>query len=299
MIARPLSLAETVRPTVLRDEYRGPQRITDASGSDWGLHRAGYRVQSGGNVGDRSVRDGAQIDCELMYADYLTDKDSEFRAAPAAWWDSALLSSTGAGAHDVPDESEVAVGTVCTSEMKFFPYDFGSPGTMQWYPPAGRMVCIPTRRAAGDADQQLVLPPSTTIVGPNLAAEQETDDDQMYPPRRKKQKFDPQGREAGYEEIEEDDERDDDVALGRAFESGAVEGAYNQTSTHIKSQLRRSVPDRLQRDHAARMKQIAPQLRQYGNFADRIAAQQQSREKIMDAEYSKYEERLREAFRNK
>lgn len=52
-------VAERARPR--------PVMITDASGSLAGLHKPGWRVETGGNVGDQLARDGAAIDRAEMY----------------------------------------------------------------------------------------------------------------------------------------------------------------------------------------------------------------------------------------
>src|SRR4029077_8475392 len=60
------AMSRDVAKSVKREH---PERITDASGKDGlALNRPGFRQLSGGNAGDRLVRDGAQRDAEEAYA---------------------------------------------------------------------------------------------------------------------------------------------------------------------------------------------------------------------------------------
>ena len=62
-----------------------PRRITAADGSTLGLHKPGWRIETGGNVGDQLVRDGAAMDRAELYRSYDEAKAREY------------LTPTGAG----------------------------------------------------------------------------------------------------------------------------------------------------------------------------------------------------------
>ena len=274
-----------------------PVRISDGSGDPLSLCRPGFRM-----VTAADKRAAISEERELDRLSYLDSKDAEFRNTSPGWSNNP---PTGQGEHGVPTEQEAGEGFACTVRNQWFPLNVGDPGMMRWYAPAGAIVCVPlsVKKDAADAAgedcyqeyDRLIgaawqTPAAGPVVandagvwnneawiGPNLLAEEEDDEET--------------------DDEEEDEGGDDDDDLGKAFEERAIEEAVNQTQTHTDLQQRRSVPDRLQRDHEARMRQLKPQLREWATFNDRLAAQQKSREKIMDAEYGKYDAALQEAWR--
>ena len=209
---------------------------------------------------------------KLNRADALTDADTDFINTSPSW---AAKPPTGQGAHDVPGVKQIKPGTSCTIS--------GWPGTWQWV--NGTMICIPNSRSADslsiyDAyDLQIAdawRGNKEASIGPNLQKEQEEEDDET--------------------DDDDDDEEEGDGFLREALEEDVRE-AYRNTATHTESTILRDAQDRLQREHDERMRQLAPMLRRDRAFMDQVATQQKAREKIMDAEYSRYEEELREAYR--
>ena len=231
--------------------------IGDGTGDPFALNRPGFRTYN-----DARMRVDCADDRYLDRDDYLTDADN----TSPSWSGSP---PTGQGAHDVPGVKQIKPCTIN-----------GWPGTWQWVD--GTMTCIPNNRSADSLN-------CYDLYDLQIADAWRGD--------AKPKKQNP-------EEEEEDDQTDDDegeeeelgATLG-AFKSGAIAEAYRQTSTPTESQQRRSVPDRLQRDHEARMRQLQPQLKQWTAAADQIAAAQKARDTIMDAEYSKYDAALQEAWR--
>jgi hypothetical protein len=148
------------------------------------------------------------------------------------------------------------------------------------------MTCIPNNRSADslsiyDAyDLQIAdawRGNKEAWIGSNLQKEQEEVDD-----------------ETG--DDDDDEEEEGEEFLREAFEKG-VQEAYRNTATHAESTIRSDAQNRLQREHDERMRQVAPMLRRDRAFMDQVATQQKARKKIMDAEYSRYEQELREAYR--
>ena len=111
---RPRDSAQFHRPA------RGPM-ITDASGGTMGLHQPGYRVSSGGNIGDQWVRDGAKADLQEIYDAYAVEQSEAWR------------SPTGFGTVDPIGARE---GDVCTIN--------GSPGHLRMAD--GKLTCTPDQR---------------------------------------------------------------------------------------------------------------------------------------------------------
>ena len=74
---RPRDSAQFRRPA------RGPM-ITDAIGGTEGLHRPGYRVESGGNEADQWVRDGARNDLQSIYDAYATEQSNAYKRRAAS-----------------------------------------------------------------------------------------------------------------------------------------------------------------------------------------------------------------------
>jgi hypothetical protein len=79
-------------PTLLMDGKPQGVAITDASGSLRGLQRPGWRIQSGGSVGDELVREGVRMDRAEIYALYDAEKSREYqtfgsyyRSGPGEW----------------------------------------------------------------------------------------------------------------------------------------------------------------------------------------------------------------------
>ena len=298
-------------------------RITDDSGSEWGLHRPGFRVEFGGNVGDVLVRDGAMADRAEQNALYISDKKSELRRAPAAWWNNDDVGITGQGAHDLPSEPKEGVSCTINGQAGVWrrvkaPATFRSGSEF-------RMVCVPIGRSAdslspydlydlqiADAWRSPSVPNVVTadagawrgnnnvMTGPNLQKELE-EDDLMNLRRLKKQKRNARGQEEGSEEIAEDDDEDNED-FAEAFMEGAIGEAFNQTQTHTESsppQRFDSLQRDLQREHLDRMRQLQPDLQQWNSFSGRVAEAQRQHQTKMDAEYSRYDQELQEAFRSR
>ena len=137
-----------------------------------------------------------------------------------------------------------------------FPEHNGEPGTMRWW--RGESLLCPDGVTGDAADR------STIYDQYDAAKALEYLDGGR---RRKEQWRDPEGRETGTVE-EEDDDADDVV---------------EQTQTHTESAVRRDVPD-------ARM-------RHERDFADRIEQQQAHREKVMSDCYAAYDRKLMEQSR--
>jgi hypothetical protein len=55
-----------------------PRRITSADASTLGLHKPGWRIETGGNVRDQLVRDGAALDRAELYRLYDEAKAREY-----------------------------------------------------------------------------------------------------------------------------------------------------------------------------------------------------------------------------
>ena len=62
-----------------RRPARGPL-ISDANGGTEGLHRPGFRVESGGNEPDQWVRDGARADSQEIYDAYAKEQSEAWRS---------------------------------------------------------------------------------------------------------------------------------------------------------------------------------------------------------------------------
>ena len=241
--------------------------ISDGTGNPFALNRPGYRTYT-----DAGMRADRAEDRELNRLDALTDADNDFKNTSPSWSGSP---PTGQGAHDVPGVKQIKPGTSCTIN--------GWPGAWQWV--SGTMTCIPNNRSADslsiyDAyDLQIAdawRGNKEAWIGPNLQKEQEEEDEET--------------------DDDDDDEEEGEEFLREAFEEG-VQEAYRNTATHAESTIRPDTQDRLQREHDERMRQLGPMLRRDRAFMDQVATQQKAREKIMDAEYSRYEEELREAYR--
>jgi hypothetical protein len=61
-----------------RRRARGP-RVTDAAGGTEGLHRPGWRIESGGNSDDQLMRDGAREECRRAYDEYRAELENAWR----------------------------------------------------------------------------------------------------------------------------------------------------------------------------------------------------------------------------
>jgi hypothetical protein len=259
--------ASNLTQAIMRDySTKARTHVSDGGSGDplW-AHKPGYRTYT-----DAKTRATLSEERAFDRAAYLEDQDNTFRNTSPSWSGNP---PTGQGTHNMRGVEDIPEGTACTIN--------GCPG--KWQRVNGTMICIPNDRSAD----------SLSIY--------DAYDLQIADAWRGDAK--PKEQDPGEEKEDDEtagDEGEEEEELGaalEAFKSGAIGEAYRQTSTHTESQQRWSVPDRLQRDHEARMRQLQPQLKQWTAAADQIAAAQKARDTIMDAEYGKYDAALQEAWR--
>ena len=168
---------DSVQREVAQQGYRfadaRPAHVTAADGTSVGLHKPGFRVARENLNGDSAdaahIINNARQRTAEQYQLYDAEKSREY------------LTPAGAGAHNM---RPAAVGSVCTVQGPEFPLDFGSDGTKQMY--RGKLTCVP--------------------INPRSDEDRDTARAQDGIRRRRKQLRDPQGREAGSEEGEEEAE---------------------------------------------------------------------------------------------
>jgi hypothetical protein len=210
----------------------------------------------------------------LDRADYLTDKDSDFANTSPAW---SSTPQTDQGARrNVPGIEDIPEGTSCTIN--------GWPG--KWKRVNGTMTCIPNNKRADALDcyELYDLQIADQWRGPSTAVVDHTpvvDAGAWHGPNLEK--------ELAQEEEEEDDETDDDE----------IDEIVRQVSTHTESSppQRFDAQDRLQREHRQRLENLRPQFRKWDAERRQIDSLQRHREQAVDAEIARYEERLRNAYK--
>ena len=175
----------------------------------------------------------------------------------------------------MPGVKQIKPGTSCTIS--------GWPGTWQWVD--GTMTCIPNNRSADSLncydlyDLQIAdawRGNKEASIGPNLQKEQEEEDDET--------------------DDDEDEEEEGDGVFERSLQVGRRGGVpqnFDPHREHHTSRCSRSFAARTRSAHAA----TCAATRRDRAFMDQVATQQKAREKIMDAEYGKYEAALQEAWR--
>jgi hypothetical protein len=198
---------DSVQREVAQQGYRfadaRPVHGTAADGTSVGLHKPGFRVARENLTGDSAdaaahIINNARQRTAEHYQLYDAEKSREYL--------------TPTGAHNM---RPAAVGSVCAVQGPEFPLDFGSEGIMQMY--RGKLTCVP--------------------INPRSDEDRDTARAQDGIRRRRKQLRDPQGREAGTEEGEEEPEA---------------------TATHYEPDRPVNTGDArvLQQKHAARMGQL-------------------------------------------
>ena len=60
-------------------------RITSADASTFGLHKPGWRIETGGNAGDQLVRDGAALDRAELYRTLRRSKGKRIFDTDRRW----------------------------------------------------------------------------------------------------------------------------------------------------------------------------------------------------------------------
>jgi hypothetical protein len=258
--------ASNLTQAIMRDySTKARTHVSDGGSGDplW-AHKPGYRTYT-----DAKTRATLSEERAFDRAAYLEDQDNTFRNTSPSWSGNP---PTGQGTHNMRGVEDIPEGTACTIN--------GCPG--KWQRVNGTMICIPNDRSADSLSIYDAYDLQIADAWRGDAKPKEQD------PGEEKEDDETAGDEGEEEEL---------GAALEAFKSGAIGEAYRQTSTHTESQQRWSVPDRLQRDHEARMRQLQPQLKQWTAAADQIAAAQKARDTIMDAEYGKYDAALQEAWR--
>ena len=114
---------------------RQPLRMTDGTDDLLALHRPGFRIERGGNIGDVLVRDGARRDRAEQYALYDAEQENAYKNTSPSW---SSNPPTGQGEHGVPGVEDIPEGQECTIN--------GWPGT--WQRVSGTMTCVPNNRRA-------------------------------------------------------------------------------------------------------------------------------------------------------
>jgi hypothetical protein len=108
-------------------------RITDGSGSELGLHRPGYRIESGGGANDAFIRDQEAKERRSVYDEYDKLKSQEY-----------LQDITGAAIGKQEGDS-------CTVRGSRDRGVFGSRGTLQYVEGEDDLVCVADDRGSTDA----------------------------------------------------------------------------------------------------------------------------------------------------
>ena len=262
-------------------------RISDGSGSALFLCRPGWRM-----VTDQRVRQSIAEERLLDRLAYLDSKDAELKNTSPGW---AGNPPTGFGTSNMPGETDAPIGSACTIRGPDFVEHFGGPGKIGVF--RGRKTCIPVGVTVDAADAKTSIydeydfaksnewrgdgwRTGEVSTGPNLQKEENEEYD-----------------EDDDDEDDDDEDDDDDEELRHAFMDGAISEVVRQTSTHHESQQRRTVPDRLQREHDQRMKQLGPTLQRQWAANDRIAQAQHQHQDRMDALYRQLDQDLQEAYK--
>jgi hypothetical protein len=139
----PHRMMDALQRDVARHYDAGPLRVTDQHGSALGLHRPGWRVETGGNVGDQLVRDGLRRDAQAAYDAvkyrlsnaYLTvgngngdnedDQDEEVAARQSEIH--AALSTSGGSPADIEEYLEgIDNGELMTGDVGYHVRSFQS-----------------------------------------------------------------------------------------------------------------------------------------------------------------------------
>jgi len=287
-----VGMADSKNPVhkVMRDYTRETMRdqtmrVTDggSTGDPLWAHKPGWRTYH-----DAGMRQHVAEDRALDRADYLTDKDTDFANTSPAW---GSTPPTGFGSRDVPGIEDIPEGTSCTIN--------GWPG--KWKRVNGTMVCVPNNRKADSlscydlydlqiSDQWRSPATVAPTVANDAGAWSSGSGSWIGPNLRKELGEDPDDKD---EDDEDEDEQD-------PFMEGALEEARNQVSTHHESSLRRDVPDaqdRLQREHQQRLQDLKPQFKQWAADRRQLDSLYQDREQAVGAEIARYEESLRNAYK--
>jgi hypothetical protein len=93
-------------------QFRRPARgplVTDAAGGTGGLHRPGWRVESGGNSDDRLVRDAAREECQRAHDESREDLENAWRKPPTGFGPGSFFDQRGNFPH-VPNAKSSADG---------------------------------------------------------------------------------------------------------------------------------------------------------------------------------------------
>ena len=112
-----------------------PLRMTDGTNDAYALHRPGFRIERGGNIGDVLVRDGGRRDREEQYRLRDEEMANAYKNVSPSWSDAATApkNSTEPG-WLLNNERFNAEGTACTCRNEEFPEYVGAPGKMAWVP---------------------------------------------------------------------------------------------------------------------------------------------------------------------